>query len=342
MKEENYQKEIARWKGFFGTLQNVSEWEPNFTREEIWNQYNSTLWYYHSENENGHIPVFFLYSHINKPSILDLTKEHSLIGKFLQEGYDVYLLEYGEPELDEKGIGLAEYVFGYVDPCIHRALQHSGKDQLSLAGFCLGGTLAVIYAALKPALIRNLLLFVTPVDFNQVPDFHNWVAALKKDEWDITGIIEQIGIIPAAFIRYGMRSLTSPVYFSPYLSLLNRAHDQDYAHYWLRFNQWTNDHISLTGAMARDILTYLIKDNVLMKGAFTLSGEIVDLKNIHSNLYLITSQYDHLVPPSISTPLLDLVSSENKHNSEIKGGHASLIKYGISTELKEWLHVHSK
>lgn len=342
MKEMNNEKEMARWKGFMDTLQNKSEWQPNFPREEIWNLYNSKLWFYASENNNGHIPVFLLYSHINKPSILDLTKEHSLIGKFLGEGYDVYLLEFGEPVLEEKGVGLAEYLSHYVDPCIKKALQHCGKKEISLSGFCLGGTLAVIYAALNSHLIRNLILFVTPIDFDQIPDYHSWVDALKKDELDVTGIMSDIGIIPAPFIRYGMRALTSPVYFSPYLSLLNKAYDKDYAHYWLRFNQWTNDHLPLTGAMGRDILTYFIKENVLMGGEFKLSGETIDLQSIDSNLYLISSQYDQLVPPSISTPLLELVSSKNKQTAEVAGGHASLIKYGISAELIEWLHLHSK
>ncbi|MBW3110815.1 alpha/beta fold hydrolase [Bacillus sp. MCCB 382] len=342
MKEENNQKEVARWKGFIDTLQNESEWQPNFPREEIWNRYNSKLWYYHSENKNGLIPVFLLYSHINKPSILDLTKEHSMIGGFLKEGYDVYLLEFGEPVIEERGIGLAEYLSLYVDPCIKETLKHSGENQLSLSGFCLGGTLAVIYAALHPQLIKNLMLFVTPIDFNQIPDYRSWVEALKKDELDVPAFVEEMNIIPAPFVRYGMRALTSPIYLSPYFSLLNRAYDKEYTDYWLRFNQWTNDHLSLTGAMARDILTYFIKENVLMKGEFTLSGEKVDLKTIESNTYMISSQYDHLVPTPISTPLLDLISSEDKQLSEVAGGHASLIKYGISTGLKEWLHAHSK
>jgi polyhydroxyalkanoate synthase subunit PhaC len=342
MKKESEQKERARWKGFIETLQDDSEWQPNFPREEIWTNHNSRLWHYAPVNKNGHIPVFLLYSHINKPSILDLTKEHSLIGKFLQEDYDVYLLEFGEPVVEEKGTGVAEYLAHYVDPCIKKALKHSGKDELSLSGFCLGGTLAVIYAALNPHLIRNLLLFVTPIDFDKVPAYHNWIQALKKDEIDITSVMERIDLIPAPMIRYGMRALTSPIYYSPYLSLLNKAYDPDYAHYWLRFNQWTNDHISLTGAMARDIITYFVKENVLMGGKFELAGKEVDLKKIDSNLYLISSQYDHLVPSSISTPLLELVSSTNKVAAEVKGGHASLIKYGISNELKEWLNQYSQ
>lgn len=342
MKEENSQKEIARWKGFMDTLQNESEWEPNFPRREIWNQYNSKLWYYHSGNQTDLIPVFFLYSPINKPSILDLTKEHSMVGEFLEEGYDVYLLEFGEPVIEERGIGLGEYLSQYVHPSIKKALDHSGRDELSLSGFCLGGTLAVIYAALHPQLIKNLILFVTPIDFDQIPDYRSWVEALKNDELDVPAFVEEMNIIPAPFVRYGMRALTAPIYLSPYFSLLNRAYDKEYTDYWLRFNQWTNDHLSLTGAMARDILTYFVKENVLMKGEFPLSGENVDLKTIESNLYMISSQYDHLVPTSISTPLLDLVASKDKQLLEVAGGHASLIKYGISTEFKEWLHARSK
>lgn len=46
MKKEHEQKERARWKGFIETLQNDSEWMPNFPREEIWTNHNSRLWYY--------------------------------------------------------------------------------------------------------------------------------------------------------------------------------------------------------------------------------------------------------------------------------------------------------
>lgn len=146
---------------------------------------------------------------------MDLTKEHSLIGKFLQEGYDVYLLEFGEPVVEEKGTGLAEYLSHYVDPCIKKALQHSGERRAVPFRLLLRGTLAVIYAALNSHFIRNLLLFVTPIDFDQVPTYPNWVQALKKDEIDLTSIMEQIDLIPAPIIRYGMRALTSPFTILP-------------------------------------------------------------------------------------------------------------------------------
>ncbi|MFL8936210.1 alpha/beta fold hydrolase [Rossellomorea oryzaecorticis] len=330
-------KEIERWKGFFNTISMNEEWKPNFPREAIWKKGTCTLWHYRQEEPNGKIPMFLLYSPINKPSILDLTKDYSMVGGFLEEGYDVYLFEFGEPSQEDRSIGLEEYLFQYIDQAIKQMLVHSGQATMSLAGFCLGGTLAAIYASLRPDIVKNLLLFVTPVDFQSVPEFSEWIEALKSGELDFRLLIEQSGTIPAHVMKAGMRLLTSPVYFSPYLSLLTKSYDPGHAYYWYRFNQWTNDHIPMTGAFALDITEYFVKRNVLLNGGFELGGETVDLKNITSNVYMISSRYDQMVPADISSPLMNIISSRDKHLELVEGGHASLIKNSISQHLKDWL-----
>ncbi|NQD66188.1 alpha/beta fold hydrolase [Bacillus haikouensis] len=336
-----YDKEIERWIGFYKTITMNEEWKPNFPREAIWKKGTSTLWHYEPGERNGRIPLFLLYSHINKPGILDLTKEYSMIGQFLKEGYDVYLYEFGEPSFEDRSIGLEKYLFEYIDHAFKQTLQHSGQAQLSFAGFCLGGTLAAMYASLRPDLIKNLLLFVTPIDFQTIPEFSEWIEALKIGDLDIKPLIQVMGTIPSSIVRAGMRLLTSPVYLSPYLSLLAKSYDPDHAYYWYRFNQWTNDHIPMTGAFALDLIELFVKRNALVNGGLELGGNLIDLKNIKSNLYMISSQYDHMVPADISSPLLNIVSSSDKHLEVVEGGHASLIKNSVPQALKEWLQERS-
>ncbi|XXM70835.1 alpha/beta fold hydrolase [Lysinibacillus sphaericus] len=330
-------KEIERWKGFFNTITMDDEWKPNFPREAVWKKGTCTLWHYRQEQPNGKIPLFLLYSPINKPSILDLTKEYSMIGRFLEEGYEVYLFEFGEPSQEDRAVGLEEYLFQYIDQAIKQMLLHSGQTMLSLAGFCLGGTLAAIYASLRPDIVKNLLLFVTPVDFQAVPEFSEWIDALKSGELDFKPLIEHSGTIPSHVMKAGMRLLTSPIYYSPYLSLLAKSYDSGHAYYWYRFNQWTNDHIPMTGAFALDMIEFFVKRNALLDGGFELGGKRVDLKNITSNVYMISSRYDQMVPADISSPLMTIISSGDKHLELVEGGHASLIKNSISQSLKEWL-----
>jgi polyhydroxyalkanoate synthase subunit PhaC len=336
-----YNKELERWIEFIKTIMMNEEWKPNYPREAIWKKGSSTLWHYPPGEPNGRIPLFLLYSHINKPSILDLTKEYSMIGQFLKEGYDVYLYEFGEPSLEDRSIGLENYLFEYIDGAIQQTIQHSRQAQLSLAGFCLGGTLAAMYASLQADIVKNLLLFVTPIDFQTIPELSEWIKALKNGELDVKPLIESMGTIPSVLVKAGMRLLTSPVYLSPYLSLLTKSYDSEHTYYWYRFNQWTNDHIPMTGAFALDLLELFVKRNVLVNGGFELGGKRIDLKNISSNIFMISSQYDHMVPADISSPLLKIVSSLDKHLEVVEGGHASLIKNSVPHALKEWLNERS-
>ena len=333
--------EKDRWRGFFETLTRKEEWKPHHPRNAIQEIGRATLWHYPAVERNGALPILMVYSHINKPSILDLTEQHSMIGEFLRNGYDVFLLDFGIPDERDKDTGLESYLFDYIDGAVKTVLQHQQTGRLTLAGFCLGGTLAALYAALYPDRIHNLLLFVTPIDFNQLPDFREWIKAIQSGEIDPAVLAPATGIIPAEQIRYGMRLITAPVYYSPYLSLLNRAYDPAYTEHWYRFNQWTNDHVPMTGAFLRDLLHYFIKQNALMNGGMTLRGREINLAKIQSNVYMVCSKFDQMVPAAISYPLMELVSSEEKQFIEVPGGHASLIKDGVSSRLMDWLREHS-
>ncbi|RLQ96300.1 alpha/beta fold hydrolase [Falsibacillus albus] len=259
----------------------------------------------------------------------------------VEEGYDVYLLDFGEPDGEDKDLGLEDYIFDYIDPAIDKVLQHSQSRTLSLMGFCLGGTLAAIYAAFKPYRVKNLILMVTPINFDAIDNYSQWQKALKNDEINFEELINMVGIIPANFVKAGMRLYTAPVYFSPYLALLNKAYDPEYREFWYRFNQWTNDHIPLTGAFLIDILNVFIKKNSLINGNLVLRTFPIQLSNIHSNIYMLNAKYDELVPTQLSYPLLELVSSPDKVFIEVEGGHASIIKKNIPPSLIDWLEKRS-
>jgi polyhydroxyalkanoate synthase len=334
--------ESRRWKNF------LSQWtKPVPTvnptpREAIWKKNKATLWYYPARQKRYHTPLFLIYSTVNQPFILDLSPEMSLIEALAKEGYDVYLIDFGIPGFEDKDLTLDQYITDYIQKGVRRALRHSKAKELSIMGFCLGGTLAAIYAAIAEEPIRNLILSVAPIDFQTMPAFDKWVDALRKNELDFQPFFETIGLVPALMMRAGMRLLTSPIYVSPYLSLLNRAYDEEYLHKWHVFNYWTRSHIPFPGA-AMNQVTRLVADNQLMNGTLSIDHQFVYLENISANLLVISTTHDRLVPKEQSMPILEKVASTDTTFELLQGGHTMLTKDGVlPIYLKNWLAQRSE
>jgi polyhydroxyalkanoate synthase subunit PhaC len=279
---------------------------------------------------------------VNQPFILDLGPDNSLIKSFVDNGYDVYLLEFGIPGYEDKDLDLDDYIIKYIQKGVQRALLHSGEDAISLMGFCLGGTLAAIYTSLANEPIKNLILSVTPIDFHHFPIFSEWLNAIKKDQMDFDSFIDAWGLIPPSFIEAGVRLLTSPVYFTQYLSLLNRSYDEEYTQNWSRFNLWTKSHIPFPGAAIKQLSKEFVKQNKLVNGGLLIGGKPANLANITANLLAVGASGDKLVPKQQVSPIIDLVSSKDKTLHLLAGGHANLTENGkMPSYLSDWLSVRS-
>jgi polyhydroxyalkanoate synthase subunit PhaC len=312
-------------------------------REAVWKRNKATLWYYPPVEKKYRVPVFWVYSLVNQPFILDLGPGISLIEAFGKEGFEVYLLDFGIPGYEDGDISIDKYVTDYIQIAVQRALRHSGAEELSMIGSCLGGTLAAMYAAVADEPIKNLILAAAPIDFSHFPIFDQWSKAVTDGSVNFDEFIDAIQIVPASNMKKGMRLLTSPVYYSPYLSLLNKADNPQYVDRWRRLNAWTNAHIPFTGAAMKQLTNDLGKQNKLVKGNLSIRNKRVSLKNIKSNLLVVTTEGDDLVPVEMIKPVINLVSSKDKTFRLLERGHATIsISGSIPGYIAEWLPSRSE
>ena len=144
----DYEKEIKRWTHLFKALNDPEPRVGHSPRNEVWKKNKSVLWYYPAMQKKYEIPLFFVYSLFNKPYILDIAPKTSVIEGLTNMGYEVYLLDWGSPGYEDKKIGLDTYIEKYLTTAVKRALRHSGADEITLVGYCLGGTIASIYASI--------------------------------------------------------------------------------------------------------------------------------------------------------------------------------------------------
>ncbi|MEH7275150.1 alpha/beta fold hydrolase [Neobacillus vireti] len=339
----DYEKDMRRWKHVGKVL---SEPEPKVghtIRTEVWRKNKSILWHYPAKQKKYGIPLFFVYSLFNKPYILDIAPKVSVMEGLTNRGYDVYLLDWGTPGYEDKNIGLDTYIQKYLRQAVRRAIRHSGADELTLVGYCLGGTIASIYASIAEEPIKNLIAATVPIDFSTMVGPDKWAEGLRNGDINIDRFIEVYGNVPSSYVEAIFQAVTTPIYFSHYASLLNRADDEKYVDKWRRMNKWTSDHVSFAGEAFKQLINDLFIENKLVKGELIIENKTADLKNIKSNLLVISSSKDQLVLEAQSLPIMDLVSSKDKTYKIVEAGHVSLALTGLfAIVIDEWASTRSK
>jgi len=311
-------------------------------REAIWKRNKVVLWYYPTPKKKYYTPLFLVYSLINEPSILDLAPDMSMIRAFTENGYEVYLLDFGKPGYEDKDVSLDDYILNYIKNGVMQTLRHAQTKELSMIGYCLGGTLAVIYAAIANGSIKNLILFAPPIDFSETHMSSNWFEALKKDTQSIDQLIDDYGIIPSQFIEKGLRIATAPFTFSSKLSSLKPSGNEKNDIKRRLVNQWLASHIPFAGTTLKQLINELGRKNKLIRNQLKIADQTVQLSKITANLLVLSTTDDHIVPEEQTLPLMNKVSSEDKTYKRVKGGHISLaLKGKIPDVLNEWLDKRS-
>ncbi|MGD7023718.1 alpha/beta fold hydrolase [Rossellomorea vietnamensis] len=338
-KDWDSQKEIERWKGFFSIWTDPEPEVGPTPRTAVWKKNKATLWHYPSAQKKYEVPLFLVYSLVNKAYVLDMAPGASMIESFVENGYDVYLLEFGSPGYEDRDINIDDYVLDYIQRAVRKALAHSGAEDITVIGYCVGGTLAAIYASLAEEPIRNLVICVAPIDFSTSPKFDQWVEYIRENDINIESLMDINGSIPPKLMKIGLRAASSPVYFSHYLSLLNKAYDKEYVAGWRRFNKWTNDHVGFPEGAMQQLANDIVKENKFMKGTLTIRGKTAAPSNIQSNLLVVAGKHDRLVPESLSKDFVNVVSSKDKTYRPVTGGHTTLAVKGkgLPPFLADWL-----
>ncbi len=206
-------------------------------------------------------------------------------------------------------------------------------------GVCQGGTFASIYAALYPEKVRNLITMVTPIDF----DTDDGLLNIWSRYIDVDLMVDSLGNIPGDFLNFGFLMLKPfQLMIDKYIGLVDIAEDPASVLNFLRMEKWINDSPDQSGETFRKFVNELYKENRLIKGQLRIGGRKVDLKRIDMPLLNIYAEQDHLVPPSSSEPLGELVSSTDVTARSFPVGHigmyvSSKAQRDLAPTIAAWL-----
>ena len=84
-------------------------------KEVIWTKNKAKLYHYQSQAEKKHpVPVLLIYALVNRSYILDLIPGNSFVEHLLNEGFDVYMLDWGVPGREDKDPSHENYILDYM------------------------------------------------------------------------------------------------------------------------------------------------------------------------------------------------------------------------------------
>ncbi|VFQ45682.1 class III poly(R)-hydroxyalkanoic acid synthase subunit PhaC [Desulfoluna butyratoxydans] len=266
-------------------------------------------------------PLLIVYALINRETMLDLQPDKSVIRNFLEEGVDVYVLEWGYPMRKDRWLTLEDHIEGYMDHVVDHILKTKRLAKLNLMGICMGGTMGVVYASLHPEKVKNLITTVTPTWF----DTEEGLLHLWMKETHVERVVEACGNMPGDVMNLGFLMLNpAKLVVEKYHGLMANLNDKDFLENFIRMEKWIFDSPDVPGETFLEFITAFYRENRLLNGSFTLGGKAVDVTRITMPVLNIYAKYDHLVPPSACDRFTKAVGSADVQDLCLDTGHIGI------------------
>ncbi|MBI3039640.1 class III poly(R)-hydroxyalkanoic acid synthase subunit PhaC [bacterium] len=268
-------------------------------------------------------PILIVYALVNRPYILDLQSGRSVIQTLVGHGFDTYLIDWGVPSDFDRNISLTDYLEKYVKRCVETVKRESGCDQVTMIGYCMGGTMGAMYTSLHQSDIKNLILMAAPIEFSSREGLlYLWS---DKKVFDVDKFIDTFGNCPADFLQWSFL-LLKPVqnFFTKYINFYENVEDDRFLENFLAMEAWVNDNIPVAGEAYREFIKFLFQENRLVKGELRMANRPVKLQDIYCPVLNLIAEKDFLVPPESSAPFNNYVSSTDKEIITFPSGHIGL------------------
>lgn len=290
--------------------------------------------------------------------IFDLLADRSLVRYFLAHGFEVYLIDWGKPTIEHADLSLESYTIDWFPKALAAIREHSGSEEVSLLGYCMGGLLALMYLAAHPEddKVANLVTIASPIDMHRanpitgpLSQFMSMPASLirKKTDFRLDSLNSNNFHVPGRALSW-MFKMTNPLgVVSSYIELIRNLADDDYVARYMTMNEWFTNMPDYPGATVQDMMRKMGLYNRMAKGQLKIGDRIADFKAIKANLLAFAGDNDKIVSIAGARAIMTIISSTDKTFHIVPGGHAGVFTGSKAVHTtwsisKDWLQLRSK
>jgi polyhydroxyalkanoate synthase len=234
-------------------------------------------------------PILFVYALTKRAFVLDLAPGRSVVESLARQGFHIYLTDWIAPASSDSWRGLDAYVNEDLLNAVHVIAAERETSQVSIIGYCLGALLGVIYTALHPRHVRNLVALTVPLEMS--------ATAMLVPTWLSAQTVELITALYGNCPAWVFSALSSA-------RLMTRMEQfraeicgrEERSEVFDRFLHWIDSDVPLAGQLFREVAIEIFAQNRLVRGELAVGGELINLRRIICPLLNVLARFDELVP----------------------------------------------
>ena len=258
---------------------------------------------------------------IKRAYIWDLAPDISVVRRWSERGYRVYLAEWLPMPDGDPDVGLDDYGDRLLSACQRAIAQDCGQrgaqERLTVVGHSLGGILAAIYSCMHPERVAATVLLESPLHFEQATCcFSPLVNATPHAR----GIADAFRHVPGVYLNM-MSALAEPRAFGweriadRWLSLL----DPKALATHMRVERWTHDEFPLPGRLFTDIVESLYRNDDFMQGRLAIGGRAIGPRDLRAPLVSVVDFRSKAIPPDAVLPFHEATASARRQVLSYEG-----------------------
>ncbi len=283
-------------------------------------------------------PLLILPPWINKFYILDLRPKNSFVRYAVSQGHTVFMVSWVNPDESLADAGFEDYMHKGVFAALDAIEAATGEREVNAIGYCLGGTLlgATLAWMAKRDIdrIKSATFFVCLLDFEEAGELSVFID--EEQLQSLEGRMQEHGYLEggdmaATFNMLRANDLIWSFVVNNYL-LGNDPFPFDLLY-------WNADATRMPARMHSFYLRHMYQQNLLAKpDALTLDGETLDLGQVNTPAYFLSTREDHIAPWRSTYRGTQLLGGEKRFVLAASGHIAGVVNPPESGKYNHWIN----
>jgi polyhydroxyalkanoate synthase subunit PhaC len=240
-------------------------------------------------------PILIVPACIMKFYILDLSPNNSMVKYLVDQGHTVFMISWKNPTSEDRNLSVSDYVNLGVIEAMNTVSTITGVDKVHTAGYCIGGTLLMLAAALlakqKYSKLKSITLFAAQIDFKDAGEL---LLFIDDDQLNyLDDIMCEKGYLDGSQMAGAFSMLQSvDLIWSRLIHdyMLGERRDMN------DLMAWDLDTTRLPYKMHSEYLRKLFLNNDFVEGRYAINNQTLLTLDIKNPMFVVATSRDHVAP----------------------------------------------
>jgi len=303
----------------------------------LWSAGTTKLLDYRQGKDRQAPRLLVIPSLVNRYYILDLEREQSFLRWSAAQGLQPFVMDWGSPGAEERGFDFTDYVAGRLEAALDAVKREPGGP-VFVIGYCMGGNLALALALRRQAEIAGLILLATPWDFHAEAKEHSLMLA--EVGRNLEPVLQLFGELPVDILQCFFSGFDPFQILRKFQNFAGADPQSPGARKFVALEDWLNDGMAVSAAVARECLTGWYGENTPARGLWQVGGAPVLPQKFQQPALCLIPAGDRIVPPKSALALADALPKCERmlpsagHIGMMAGGKAMPL---VWEPMKAWI-----